>query len=763
MVLGNTTQATSCVLAEFLLGLAIGAAIGGRYIDTITELPGNQRAKPHLIIYGLLEIAIGLSALVCTWTLVAMPDVSANIYLHSPLPESMILVVQVLITFLLLLLPTIFMGATLPVLTCMLRQNTSTKPLAFALLYGINTCGAGFGVLFACFYGFGLLGIQGTVLLACVLNLACGNLAFVLFRGSDQENVCVKASVNQAQALVASLAASVKSSLSEILANGIAWPKQKDLQILYLLSFTSGFVALSYEVIWARLLRPLTSSSTYAISFMLATFLIALALASLIWTLWLRKDKSELTIERLVFFFALAQSAGALSFIVSYLLMPLAFRYREVLSSYKGAASLQLDKLLLAEATTCFAFIFLPTLLIGLCFPMVGTYAQKLPKTGHAVGAVYALNTIGSIIGALATGFLLIGFLGGTGALKITTLIAIVSVAFACLFTCGIKKTLLIGVSLPLALLFVVVCPQAYVVEQMANQVNARLIQVFEDSTGTAWVFDYPAFRMLLLNGESYSADVPWARRYMRFMGHVPILLCDKPDEALLIGFGAGITGGAMIQDERVRHVDVAELSKAVCAASQYFTDANQDVLLSGKLTTKFTDGRNLLLRSPKSYNVIVVSPPLPNDAQVVNLYTKEFYQLASNRLAQGGIFCQWVPMEHESEQLWKMAVKAACTQFAHVTIWMPVKHEAILIASNSPISLDQNLIASRLSQSKFALKSLASVNLPDAQAILQTFLVGGKKLNDYLNGVEPLSDEKPALEFFLPYIGRPMEPELIK
>ncbi|HEY9871284.1 MAG TPA: fused MFS/spermidine synthase [Candidatus Obscuribacterales bacterium] len=729
LVLGNTAQATSCILSVFLGGLAIGAYAGGKLAHRIGK---------HLLAYGAIELSVGVLAPAVTRTLHALPAVFAAWTAALPAGSGWLTVARLAAGSALLLLPTVLMGATLPLLTRYLCCRQPRAPHFFSMLYGINTLGASAGALAACFFGFACLGVTGTVWLAAVVNLAVAAIAVgVSSRGAPP----------------------LEPAAGERLDEGAALPVSgRALPVLYLFAALTGFTALGYEVLWTRLLRLYTSSSTYAFTFMVSTFLLGLALGSLLYNRTFANKSIDVQWRSL----ASVQYASALTAALGFLLLPAVRDLKDALALVSGAFFLERTSTLLVQGAVVSLFMLVPSLVTGISFPMIaGIAARMMSQVGKAVGTVYAVNTLGSIAGSLVCGLILVPAVGSQFAyeilvgLSVATGVLVALVGRRDLPSAGWKA--LVAVCACTA--FIMLTPAAYLERDVANRAGGNMLAFAEDSTGSVIVmgydlrnYAYPPVRKLLVNGEPYSSTIMHGLRYMRLLGHLPVLLHRAPSDVLSVCFGTGTTAGASALHREVKQVDIVELSPSVLKLAGLFRATNEAVLSNPRASASVDDGRNYLLRSLKKYDVVTFEPPPPYEAGVVNLYTREFYELVRKRLKPGGIVCQWAPMALETESLWKMLVKAAADVFPHVSVWVPNNREALLVASVEPHDVDLTNWQRRIESSHAVKSNLAEVGLGDPYALLSTYLISDDALRAYLGAIAPVTDERPQLEFFLPF-----------
>lgn len=728
LALGNTAQATSSILSVFLGGLAGGAYLGGKLAHHIGK---------HLLAYGVIELSVAVLAPATTAALHALPPVYAAWAAALPYGSGFMMVERLAAGSALLLLPTVLMGATLPLLTRCLCCRQPRAPHFFSMLYGINTLGAALGALAACFFGFAYLGVTGTVWLAAVVNLAVAAIAVG----------------------VSSVAAPPEPEPDKASDEGGALPVSGyPLPVLYLFAALTGFTALSYEVLWTRLLRLYTSSSTYAFTFMVSTFLLGLALGSLVYNRTLATKSIDAQWRSL----ASVQYASALTAAISFLLLPAARDLKNALAVVSGAFFLERSSTLLVQGVVVSFFMLVPSLVVGISFPMAaGIAARMIPQVGKAVGTVYAVNTLGSISGSLVCGLILLPYVGSQIAyqtvvgLSVVTGVLVALVGRRDLSSAGWKALVVICASTG----FIMLTPAQYLERDLADRAGGRMLAFAEDSTGTVMVmgydlrnYAYPPVRKLLVNGEPYSSTIMHGLRYMRLLGHLPVLLHRAPSDVLSVCFGTGTTAGATVLHPEVKQVDIVELSPSVLKFAGLFEATNEAVLSNPRASASVDDGRNFLLRSLKKYDVVTFEPPPPYEAGVVNLYTREFYELVRKRLKPGGIVCQWAPMALETETLWKMLVKAASDVFPHVSVWVPNNREALLVASVAPHDVDFADWQRRMESLPGVKSNLAEIGLDDPYALLSTYLISDGALRAYLGAVMPVTDDRPQLEFFLPF-----------
>jgi spermidine synthase len=391
--------------------------------------------------------------------------------------------------------------------------------------------------------------------------------------------------------------------------------------------------------------------------------------------------------------------------------------------------------------------MLLPTIIMGTLFPLIGTIASSSEaKAANSIGRSYALNTIGCVLGSLVTGLLLIPTIGSYSAFQITVIIGAFAALLAILSAQAPRpKVIMYGVA-PVLLSF----PYS----SFLTVIDGKIVRMQEDAIGSMMVLDFPKAdtQVLLFNGSSLATTAMPSRRYMRLLGHLPALLAEHPETAMVACFGTGTTSGAIGLHPEVRNVRVVELSSMVLGAGNDFTRSNQSALSNPKLHFSVTDARNYLLLTDNSFDIITFEPPPPCDSGIVNLYTTDFYELVRKRLKPAGIMCQWIPQHEVSLPLWKMQVKSAQRAFPYVSVWLPNSGEALLVCSDKPLNYDVNEITRRMADPAVK-ESLSHVGINSAADLLATFVCDGQLLKDYVGDVPELTDDRPALEFFHPYL----------
>ena len=378
-IFGNTTYAIATVLAAFMAGLAIGSYTFGKIAD---------RRKNHFLLYGILEAGVGIYGFLVPWLFIVAQKAYGPIFVLNETHPFLFNLILFFLCFVLLVFPTVLMGATLPVLSRFFVHSFSQLGRRVGDLYATNTLGAVLGTAFAGYFFIPTFGMRQTVYLAAVMNLVIAAVILIVDRLRE------KAPVEIAPATVATAAAE---------SNPGERPSRLGWLILTAFAF-SGFAALVYENAWARALTLVIGSSVYSFTTMLVTFLIGLAIGGFLYARWMGEREVRLSSFGLV---QLWVGLAALATIPLFERLPLIFV--RLLSGFGDTFDVFLSVQIFLSALV----MFVPTVLLGFTFPMVARlFTQNLYRVGTGVGTSYAANTVGAIVGAFAGGFILIPTIG---------------------------------------------------------------------------------------------------------------------------------------------------------------------------------------------------------------------------------------------------------------------------------------------------------------------------------------------------------------
>ena len=708
VVFGTTLLATSTVLSAFMAGLALGSCVLGRRID---------RCKHPLRVFAALEAGIGLFALL-------FPSISANLgnaygalvglqgnfYLFS--------LARFGLCFALLLIPTALMGGTLPVVAKFAVRRLGRLGGRVGQLYAVNTLGAVVGVLAATFGLMEGLGLQGTTQAIAAVNLSVAGAAWLWGSqrvGGGGEEAAAKKIVP---------------------ANRVLWGVLAGFAL-------SGFAALGYEVAWMRLLMVSFSfNSHYEFSIVLVAFLSGLALGGWLGSRLLTRRANLLLIFVWVQF--LIGACGALSV--------LAFAHVSALvTPIQTADSWWVSRT--GVFFTAVAIMLLPTLAMGVIFPLVGQiYTRQLASLGRGIGDIGAVNSLGAVGGAFVTGFVLMPLLGTEWSVKVLAgLNGLVGLAIA--FVGQQRQGLVWSGAAGLALLLVLV--PSDVLRRVAEPaaVNRELVFYQEGAEGVITVErQTDGFRKMALNGGGQVPTDYSSLQIFRLLGHLPLLLHPDPQEVLVVSLGGGIALGAAAQYEPRRITCVELVPEVIDAARAHFGEFNHHVLenpTGWNVELVIDDGRNFLLSSRNTYQVITGDATHPTSADSWVLYTKEFYELCRARLSTDGIMAQWLPFHGLPPDDYKTIVRTFQRVFPHATLWRSNNY-SIMVGTMQPQAIDWAVLQEKMTPPRVQ-RSLEDIDLGNVFALLNSLVLDESALRRYV-GEGPLNtDDHPYISFVSP------------
>ncbi|OGD71682.1 MAG: hypothetical protein A2Y64_09595 [Candidatus Coatesbacteria bacterium RBG_13_66_14] len=714
-VFGVTSQAATTVLAAFMGGMALGSWLLGRVAD---------RMRRPLFFYALLQAGVAATGLLVPLLLQLAQLVYVPLYGATGGSGFLFTAVRAALAFLVLLPVTTLMGATLPALARHTGRTREAVGRRTGLLYTLNTAGAVVGTLAAGFFLIEHLGLWGSTMMAAGINLAAAGGAFALSRMASAETKPRKAES--------------------------ASPPGKRGRLLLWLYAISGFAALGLELVWNRMLILWFSNVTYTFSAMLAVYLVGLALGGAFGS-WLVKrlkkpQRAFVWGEIGVGLAALATTGLALNWPLE-----LGRASQAVVGGLAGWGSLVASSLVLTLAV-----MLLPTFLLGMLFPIaVRLYARESGGVGRRVGELCAANSAGTILGAAATGFVLIPLLGFQGSLLLLTGLSVL-VAAAAAWRWLEKKTLALTSCAATLAFGALWLPFDRLGENFLRE-GETLLYYDESESGTVEVrerADDPAnggvtTRRLVIDGNQATYTAVSDMRKNRMLAHLPMLVHPDPRDVLVICFGSGSTFGALAVYDTVERVDCVEIAPAVLECAPFFSEFNLDVLANPLARVIVDDGRNYLLCTDRRYDVITAEPMPPAVAGVVNLYTVEYYELCRRALKPGGVVAQWIPLYQLAVRDVRMLAASFARAFPHAQLWL-TGDDIVLLGSDGPLSVDESRFAAA-ARDPDIVRTLAEVGVPGPMALLDRLALDDAAFRSYARGFEPVTDDRPVIEYSAP------------
>jgi spermidine synthase len=756
LIFGNTAHSLAAVLAAFMGGLALGSYTAGRLC--------HRLARPFLA-YGVLEVLIGLYCAALPW---ALSDAGPIVPVYRALYGEQgggagLAVVRFAISFVLLLIPTTLMGATLPVLTHFLVRSKQALGRTAGRLYAVNALGAVAGALAA---GFVLLpgaGKAGTNWIAVAGNLTLGLLAVAA--GAAQR---VEAGKTGTDAILdGQNGVCPRFPVSAWGVKAAAWAFG-----------VTGFAAMATQIGWTRALSLGTGSSTYAFSLIVAVFILGLSFGG-----WWGARAAGRSGDPLALLARVLLLIGLAGFVVSAALGFCPYLFLVLLAWGQQASW---GMILLLEGLGIALLILPPTFLMGATMPLtMQVAAHSAHPAGRTVGTLYAINTLGAILGSLFGGLLLIPWLQIQSTLEMMALCyAIPGLLLFVLSASRRRPSAAAGVGLicaPLVALSAWVTPWnpqvmnagLYLLRNPGRTQAARAgdfatafhrdadeVLYYREGAESTVAVTRLGDEISLRVGGKPDASLRGDLSTQVNSGVVPVLLhAQGPRDALVIGLGSGVSAGSLLGQETLERVDVVEISPEVVEASWHFrsrsglTYREQPAvwLDTPKVNVIINDGRNHLLLTPRRYDVITCEPSNPWMAGIGNLFTREAFELARLRLKPGGIMCQWLHTYRLERAHFLSVVQTFTDVFPHTQLWcVNVGVDFLLLGSDRPLSLPVARLRERLKQSGIR-QALGRIAMDDECEFLACFIMDDASLRRLAAKAELHTDDRMQLEFAAP------------
>jgi len=748
LIFGGSHLAVTVVLSTFMAGLALGGYIIGRYSD---------RFREPLRLYGLLEIGIALFAFIFILLMKLYPFIYNFFAAGKEESHLYLTTIRIIFSALALIIPTTLMGGTLPVLTRFVSRQPEDVRRYLSFLYSFNTSGAIIGAFVTGFFLLPKISVSNTIYIALFTNLIIGLISIIINKRIGTKETFKKEILKTDE----------KLNLSE---EGIFYRR------LVLIGIgISGFCALGYEVLWTRVLTMVVGASVYSFTTMLVAFLSGIAIGSGAFGILPKLFKiKQGGMNRSLFSFGIIQVIIGLSALLVTVYMrdlPVnSIKFQRLFSKMDIFQMRQWANLSLA-----FIYMVVPAFFMGVAFPLSGKiYAKYRGKIGAAVGDVLAYNTVGAILGAGISGFILIYLVGIERGLQILILINIGFGAFMLMSLSSIKNInwlslfMTAGIILYLVLnpdslriwdskyfaIFRANQPEAFRTKEMIKEAleNTDILYYKEgvETTVSSIKIKGGGHQAFLTNGRVEASDHLGDLQVQYTLGHLPMLLHRNPEDVLVIGLGSGVTVGATSVHPEAKNITLVELAPEVLGVARTFSRYNHDVLNNPKLKIIFNDGRNHLLTTKKKYDVITADPIHPWFRGAGYLYTKEYFEIASKRLKKGGIMCQWLPIYELTIKDLQSIVRTFRESFKYTMLWL-IYYDSVIIGSNEPIFIDEDNIQKRIITNPDIKKDLDHVMMGSAWELLSFFGMGNRLMHSFSEGGKINSDDNLYLEFSAP------------
>jgi spermidine synthase len=666
---GADVYSSTLIVAAFMAGLGVGHLAGGQVADRVSR-------RGALILFAVAELSIGVFSLLSRGLYYDFLYQELGAYAFG-------MPLLTLILFASLLWPTFFMGVSLPLLARAVTSGIDRAAATLGALYACNTLGAAVGALLTTWWILPSVGLDRSLLVGSLLNLGCVAIVLPFAHRSVAWYEEVPLGANESTGIPTEEAPALPFT---------AWAAAYAV---------SGFMALSLEIVWFRLLGVMMKSTAFTFGTLLTIYLTGLGagayFGSRVAGRLRRPVRAFLTVQTLV-----GCSAGGLLVVLLRFVNDIDW-LRQYFGSYDPFSVRQgVDRLRNGEFPADFLMLYFglpaililpPTLLMGFSFPLLQRIVQTdFARLGRRIGTLMLANIGGSVAGTIVTGWVALDLLGTAGTLRAISAMSVVFVLAAVIV--GLRKTSrfigVVFVLLLVAAMLRVLPPASFLWARLHGTTVSRMVYG-EDASGLS------VFRLepgssegrttVFVNGVGQST-IPYGDVHTG-LGMVPAFLHPNPREVAVIGLGSGDTVYGIAGRPEIERITCVEI-----VAPQI--DGLRQVRLRhsyGGLVGLFDDpriqylagdGRIFLMHSPAKFDIIEADALRPSSAYSGNLYSEEYFNLMRSRLRPHGLAATWLPTAR---------VHNAFVRVFPYVVSVP----GILVGSDEPIAIDRNQIMQRL------------------------------------------------------------------
>lgn len=769
---GSTLYGVATVLSAFMGGLALGSYLIGPYAD---------RMKKPLVVFGYFEIGIAVTALLFPTALeLTQPILGAVYSTGGETAFYLYSLVRFALCFVLLMIPTTMMGATLPVLSKAVTNDLGIVGRRIGGLYAVNTGGAVLGVFLAGFVFLEAFGVFYTTVIAVAADFLVGAASIVL--GMTYFQVAAPEEQEEAEEEQAPRREETYSR-----------PVMRLVMATYALS---GFIALAYQVAWTRALIfsfDSLKATTYSFSGMLVVFLLGLALGGALMQGIVDRQRNLLRL------YAILQAGigifGGFSF---FMLVRDWGLMQEVAEDGSLIYWNAVGNVMLITAFT----IAVPTLLMGMAFPVVSKIVvASIRNVSLDVSKVYALNTLGAIFGSFCAGFLLIPLLGITGTLAVLAALNMTLAAalfWANPFHDGAKQILAAA-----CILAAIIIPARLLTAGATFhrvQINEQMIHYEEGALATVSVIENNSGdRMIYVDGVGVAGTDKIMLTDQKSLAHVPMMLLGgEAKNVLSVGFGSGGASFSYTLYDDLEKIHTIEIAPEVLRAAPTLTDSNHGVIVEEEVVKRaqevgaqrlrgfrhplnaythtpvpgfrtfdprwkvlVDDARSYLRFTDTKYDVIATDCTDLRYKSNANLYDLEYFELCREAITDRGLVVVWMPLAGLNEKAFRSALRTFQEVFPEMGVWYFTNqptHYCLLIGGKGPVKIDYQAVTKAVTLPKVS-EDLEEIGLSDPDKLISSFVCDERTLTNHLEGFPLNTEDYPIIEFESPRFGYDARP----
>ena len=660
LFLGHSAYAQPLVLGIFMGGMALGAWAASRL---------SPRLRDLLLAYALIELVIGIAAIVFHPLFVAATNAAFDHVIPALGSPAAAHAFKWALGAALVLPQSVLLGMTFPLMTGgVLRLGPARPGYAVAMLYFTNSLGAAVGVLASGFYFISAVGLPGTLVAAGVINLAVAG-AVMLLPGR-------------------------KAALSREPTPTTARISVADLRLLLAVAALTGMSSFMYEIGWIRMLSLVLGSSTHAFELMLSAFILGIAFGGL----WVRRriDAAGSTV-RLLAWVQLAMGVAALATIPVY-----GWTFHAMARTLDALARTESGYLVfnVVSHALCLAVMFPAAFCAGMTLPLITVSLLRQGAGERAIGQVYAANTAGAIVGVLLAvhvGFTVLG-LEGLIAAGAAIDLALGVVLLRAAAPAGFRRVPLVAAGVAAAALGAALLvpldarlmasgvyrmggllPEHHALHRQLHGKTATVSITESRGTYSVRTNGKPDGALRLDRGEPAPDEVT-----MTILGALPLVLAPEARRVANIGFGTGMTTHVLLASPQLERVDSIEIEPAMVEAVSAFRRANGRAYEDPRSHIHYEDAKTFFSVRRERYDVIVSEPSNPWVSGVASLFSAEFYRDVRRHLKDGGLLLQWVQLYEITPELLATIVTALHANFSDYEFWLPGSADLVIVAAHN-------------------------------------------------------------------------------
>jgi spermidine synthase len=523
--------------------------------------------------------------------------------------------------------------------------------------------------------------------------------------------------------------------------------------ILLLVFALSGLTSFAYEIFWTRSLVFILGNTTYAFTLMLAAFLTGIAIGGYAIQFVANRVKSRLRLFAMIEILIGLLSATSLP-ILFYILES------ETIQSFISGSSNQIGWMILSESAVAMLLMLLPATLIGATLPLMGQiFVKDLRSTGTTVGKIYALNTLGNVVGALLPGLLILPLMGIQKGILLMSALNI-CLGLMVLVAHWKKTAVLAAVPIGIFVVFTIGIIKTPISFQFPSELQTSIDSVLfykEGGLVTTKVWAETTFGKKQISVDGINIGGTGSTDYkQQILAHLPKLLLKSYSSELSIGLGSGILIGESAQHDQLKKIVCVEISPSVVRGAEFFAKENYDVLNNPRTTIVTDDIGHFLQTSSEKFDVISA------DGKTADRYSSnsfshstEYYELLRQHLSPGGLVIQWIPTLPLSQ--YNLVLRTFLDTFPHVNLWYfpPTGRfftpNTFLVGSAVKIDIDPDWINQAMAANPVSFHGIGKYGLKTAEDLLSHFAASEVTLRQAVPPGPSNSFDLPYYEFYSP------------